>query len=68
MFIVLLGGVIASCLLAVCEYMWEARRIVRDKEVNVYFLKTSENIKHLKIQIQNRMLNEKYLFIAICMG
>ena len=32
-FIVLLGGVIVSCLLAVCEYMWEARRIVRDKEV-----------------------------------
>jgi len=31
-FIVLLGGVIVSCLLAVCEYMWEARRIVRDKE------------------------------------
>ena len=32
-FIVLLGGVIVSCLLALCEYMWEARRLVRDKEV-----------------------------------
>jgi len=31
-FIVLLGGVIVSCLLALGEYMWEARRLVQDKE------------------------------------
>ena len=36
-FIVLLGGVIVSCLLALCEYMWEARRLVRDKEVYLSF-------------------------------
>ena len=35
-FIVLMGGVILSCLLAVAEFMWEARKIVKDKEVIKY--------------------------------
>ena len=35
-FIVLMGGVILSCLLAVAEFMWEARKIVKDKEVRYH--------------------------------
>jgi len=31
-----MGGVILSCLLAVAEFMWEARKIVKDKEVIKY--------------------------------
>ena len=44
MFIVLLGGVIVSCLLALGEYMWEARRLVQDKEVYLssYFVSNEE--------------------------
>ena len=44
-FIVLLGGVIVSCLLALCEYMWEARRLVRDKEVFQSFYYVSNNFE-----------------------
>ena len=32
----LMGGVILSCLLAVAEFMWEARKIVKDKEVRYH--------------------------------
>ena len=31
-----MGGVILSCLLAVAEFMWEARKIVKDKEVRYH--------------------------------
>ena len=32
----LMGGVILSCLLSVAEFMWEARKIVKDKEVRYH--------------------------------
>ena len=32
-FIVLFGGMIASCLIAVGEFMWNVRQIIKDPEV-----------------------------------
>ena len=68
-FIVLLGGVIVSCLLALCEYMWEARRLVRDKEVFQSFYYVS-NKEAWSISIDSKMLVEQLqlFFSEVGMG
>ena len=66
----LMGGVILSCLLAVAEFMWEARKIVKDKEVIMYHKhplpgdgKTVQSICSIYI-ITNCFIT---LIVAICL-